>query len=262
MKTQEVPTELREFYGQFRKFQNKYDDATVFDDFLSAMMNYFTPSDFEGIDIQSFNKYSKEERLLLGELIRATVRIYHQQLNNGVLWYDPLGAFYEMLASSSKKSGLGQFFTPAPIVDFMTKLHGDNEDMTGKGLTVSDPSCGSGRFLIAFHANFPGNFAFGEDLDLICCKMACINMMVHGCEGEVVHHNALIPNDYQHGWSINKTIRSTGLPSIQPLKKEDSFVIRMWQSKLQQQEQESLLSLEKMRNEQRTKFGEQLDMFS
>jgi type I restriction enzyme M protein len=100
--------------------------------------------------------------------------------------------------------------------------------LIGRGLTINDPACGSGRMLIAFHAKNPGNYVFGEDLDPMCCKMACINLMIHGCEGEIVNHNSLQPDDYIQGWSINADIRKSGLPSIRPLAKENSFVHRMW----------------------------------
>ncbi len=108
--------------------------------------------------------------------------------------------------------------------------HGKDEDLTGKGLTINDPTCGSGRFLIAFHGHFPGNYTYAEDIDPICCKMASINMMLHGCEVEVIQHNSLNPDDYQQGWKINPKIRIYELPSIVPIEKEQSTIYQMWQN--------------------------------
>ncbi|WP_438710353.1 hypothetical protein ACSTS3_15170 [Aquimarina muelleri] len=57
--------------------------------------------------------------------------------------------------------------------------------------------------------------------------MTCINMMLHGCEGEVVQYNALNPDDYQCGWKINHNIYIYGLPSIIPIEKEQSTIYQM-----------------------------------
>jgi len=73
---------------------------------------------------------------------------------------------------------------------------------------------------------------------------------MHGCEGEVVQHNALNPEDYVNGWAINSMIRQTGLPSIVPIEKEQSRIYRMWQSKKSETES----------NEVRT-IGKQMDIF-
>ncbi len=231
MKTKDVPHDFRSFYELFRRLEYKHDYSIVFDDMLSAMMNYFTPPNIENFDVSIFNKYTKDERLLIGQMIPELIRLFDRKINHDECkWFDLFGDFYEALASRSKKSGLGQFFTPEPVVDMMTLMQaGKDENPTGKGITVSDPTCGSGRFLIAFQGHFPGNYLYAEDIDPICCKMTCINMMLHGCEGQVVQHDALNPDDYQRGWKINHNIRIYGLPSIIPIEKEQSVVYQMWQ---------------------------------
>lgn len=261
MKTQEVPMELREFYAQFKKLEYRHDYVTVYDDFLTAMMNYFTPPEHKGFDVQCFNRYTKEERLIIGSLIPIIIKTFEKHITDDNTWFDPFGDFYQLLASRGKKSALGQFFTPPTVVNFMTQLQGDKEELTGKGMNINDPACGSGRFLIAFHVKFPGNYVYGEDLDKICCKMACLNMMMHGCEGEVVHHNSLNPTDYIQGWRINYNIRHFHLPSIIPLEKENSFVYQMWQKKLA--ERENATDEKKAQEEQEIirKVGKQMDLF-
>lgn len=228
MKTHEVPTVLRPFYAQFQKLEYHHDYVTVFDDFLSATINFFTPPQFQGIDVACFDKYTKEEQLIIGSLIPIAFQIFDQQISDSVKWFDTFGDFYMMLSSRGKKSALGQFFTPPGLVDMMTLMQGSPEDLIDQGYLISDPTCGSGRFLIAYHAHFPGNYVFGEDLDLMCAKMACINLMMHGCEGEIVHHDALNPDSYYNGWKINPTLRKSGLPSIVPMAKEQSFLNRSW----------------------------------
>jgi type I restriction enzyme M protein len=261
MKTQEVPVELREFYAQFKKPAYRHDYVTVFDDFLSAMMNYFTPPEYPGIDVRCFDKYTKEERLLIGGLIPIVIQTFDKNITGEQSWFDPFGDFYQILSSRGKQSVLGRYFTPPHIVDFMTLLNGEKEELTGKGIKVNDPACGSGRFLIAFHANFPGNYMYGEDLDQICCKMSCLNMMLHGCEGEVVYHNSLDPNHYIRGWRINYGIRTLHLPTIIPLEKENSFVHRMWQNRLVEMEKDASEKRYLEEQEVLRKVGLQMDLF-
>lgn len=261
MKTQEVPMELREFYAQFKKLEYRHDYVTVFDDFLSAMMNYFTPPEYAGIDVRRFDKYTKEERLLIGGLIPIVIQTFDKNITGKQDWFDPFGDFYQLLASRGKQSVLGQFFTPSTVVDFMTKIAGDSDELLGKGIKVNDPACGSGRFLIAFHANYPGNYTYGEDLDPICCKMSCLNMMLHGCEGEIVNHNSLDPNHYIQGWRINYRIRNSHLPTIIPLEKEDSVVYQLWQNKLAVIEREAEENKAREKQEIIRKVGMQMDLF-
>jgi len=261
MKTQEVPIPLRPFYQHFRTLEYRHDYSIVFDDFLSAMMNYFTPPGVEGYSTDRFSRYTKEERLIFGNLIQTTIRIFEKEITETVKWFDPFGDFYQLLASRGKQSALGQFFTPSSVVDMVTQIQGSDNKLTGKSLRISDPTCGSGRMLISFHAHHPGNFCYGEDLDDMCCKMTCLNMMVHGCQGEVVNHNSLNPNDYIKGWTINGTIQQTGLPSITPLLKEKSFIYQMWQNQLSETEKQKLSKIENDKNIQIETVGLQLGIF-
>jgi type I restriction enzyme M protein len=275
MKTQDVPPALRGFNDIFRKLEYRHAYVTVFDDFLTAMMNYFTPPEYQPLDVTCFGKYSEDERKLFYDMIVEVIHVLQRELSNARLWYDVFGDYYQLLASRGKQSALGQFFTPDPAVDMMIQLQGDKDELTGKGLTIADPACGSGRMLIAYHAHFPGNYTFGEDLDPMCCKMTCLNMMLHGCEGEVVNHNALMPDSYIRGWRINPTIRRIHLPTITPLPKEESFVVRMWEKKkaeaAQQQAEADCQKAEadrawheqvkRDREQQGRQAGTQLDMF-
>ena len=264
MKTREVPHYLKEFNRIFSQVTYRHEYVIVFDDFLSAALNYFLLPGSEGFDVSVFKRYSKEENQMIGSLVHELIKVYDKQIvKAGKDWFDPLGEFYEVLSSRGKKSALGQFFTPEPVVEFMSQINGDPEELTGKGYKISDPTCGSGRMLIAFHSRFPGNYTFGEDIDPICCKMTCLNMMVHGCEGEVIQHNALDPNDFVKGWYINPKIGLfNGLPHILPIaKKEDSFVYRMWQQQLKKAEQEKQLIIQRDKDAQIAKVGIQTSLF-
>jgi hypothetical protein len=86
-----------------------------------------------------------------------------------------------------------------------------------------DPCCGSGRMLIASHAKAPGNFQFGADIDPICAKMSAINMLVHGCVGEISCMDS-IAYEWRFGYKINTYLNSIGHPTLIKIEKfEDSY---------------------------------------
>ena len=126
-------------------------------------------------------------------------------------------AFEEFLPSQLRGEGLGQFFTPRPIVDFMAEMAGVSiHDV------VADFACGSGGFLIkAFERMKDGveqlpagtlrrmGFAreelldeiksqqiFGIDAEPRAARTAKMNMLMWGDGRKVVRGNALDAKDH------------------------------------------------------------------
>lgn len=228
-----IPAAMKQFNKLLEQLGYRWDYSRIFDDFLTMTIAYFSRGDeLRKQRDDAFKIYNEKEKQVFNQLFYELVNIYKQQIENSGDggWYDPLGNIYEYLASSSKQSWFGQFFTPETVVDFMVKIQADGEELTGKGLKVNDPACGSGRFLIAFHAAHPGNYTFGEDIDPACAKMTAINMMFHGCEGEVVCHDSLMPDSWRFGYWINPDIRKIAIPTIEPIQKEQSLILKMWEN--------------------------------
>lgn len=161
-------------------------------------------------------------------------------------WYDFLGDFYmEICQGGYRSKAMGQFFTPEHICDLMARITTTNDDgkLTGAKLRISDPTCGSGRMAMATNSLAPGNYYSLQDLDIICCKMTVLNMLTHGIMGEVVHCDALQPDDYKQGWAVNMHLNShgkyielpngrlplRGVPHVFPQAKEASYVWTAWQ---------------------------------
>ena len=133
-------------------------------------------------------------------------------LDGGKEWYDALGELYMAFASKGGRSAQGQFFTPPPVCDLMVACTANNGNQQGS--RVSDPTCGSGRLLLAYHVRNLGCYLVGEDIDRTCCMMSVCNMLVHGCVGEVVWHDSLRPGTFSGGWYVNPFLTRTGIPSI------------------------------------------------
>jgi len=233
MKTTDVAPELRQFNKVFSKLGNyKYDEYTVFADFLKYTIYAFnserTNQDMEWYE--NLKRRYEKDYSVFPELFKELVLTYNRQINDAQgSWYDPLGDFYMQLASKSKASAFGQFFTPAHIVDFMVQVSEPPqgfEEAKGKGYTVNDPTCGSARMLLAYHALAPGNFMFGDDLDEICVNMSVVNMVFHGCIGQVRHMDS-ISGKFFGGYAINPHLAKHGLISVRRLlsKNDDSWLI-------------------------------------
>lgn len=126
-------------------------------------------------------------------------------------------AFEEFLPSQLRGKGLGQFFTPRPIVDFMVGL----ADISIQDVVV-DFACGSGGFLIkAFEQMRSGvetipagtlsrigttrdqllddikqKQLFGVDAEPRAARTAKMNMLMWGDGRRVVRGNSLAPHDH------------------------------------------------------------------
>jgi type I restriction-modification system DNA methylase subunit len=66
---------------------------------------------------------------------------------------------------------------------------------------VSDCACGSGRMLLAAAKINRSSLLYGADLDLTCCKMALINMLLNSLQGEIAHMNTL-SNDFYRAYKV------------------------------------------------------------
>jgi N-6 DNA Methylase len=123
----------------------------------------------------------------------------HSQLGN-----DVLGSFFEQHLSNGRN---GQYFTPFPICMFMASaMNTDGTTITDEPLRIIDPSCGSGRMLMAAHKvkNLGKNEYYGIDIDHTCVKMAALNLFLNGMFGsEVMCANALSPTDFVVSYRIS-----------------------------------------------------------
>ena len=73
----------------------------------------------------------------------------------------------------------GQFFTPTHITNMMAEMV---SEIKGK---VSDPCCGSGRFLISASKKNKNAEFHGIDLDDRCVKMCAINMWIFNLNAKI-----------------------------------------------------------------------------
>lgn len=192
-----------------------YAPMTVFNDFLMFVIHGFSP----GAPPLKNWKYKRRQNIAFMEMTAEWVRLMQDRLKDDESWYDPFGDLYMSLSSRTGQRMQGQFFTPAPICDLMVACTGTGEKVQGK--RMNDPTCGSGRLLLAFHVRHLGNYLVGEDLNHTCCLMTVCNMLMHGCVGEVIHHDSLVPDSFLDGWYVNPFLTRTGIPCIRKMSEAD-----------------------------------------
>jgi type I restriction-modification system DNA methylase subunit len=207
-----------------KNFKKSLDNltASLRVDFSTAFTHYLEYA----IKIHSFtykkdtSMFTKEQMTLFFEVHKSWIFLLDKEVKDDSSWFDAFGECFEEFGSKWTRDNKGQFFTPVSLCNMMVAMTIDKES---KKQHIPDPSCGSGRLLLASHAFNPKNYHYGVDLDRTCCLMTALNMMMHGCQGEVLYGNSLT-NEYYEAWRINGNMKATmGVPHIDSLILEDSI---------------------------------------
>jgi hypothetical protein len=186
------------------RFPYHYDTRTVFDDFLTMTCCAFSQnpatgkSHDEDLYLQTIAKYKDDSLRFEFPKLLACLTVEMTDRMDSDTGYDVLGEFYDQNIS---RKGSGQFFTPWHICMFMAKCTAESleEDHPDRPLRILDPSCGSGRMLLASNkVNGPTHEYYGIDIDETCVKMTALNLFLSGLfNSESLCANALIPGDFR-----------------------------------------------------------------
>ena len=216
-----------------RLFEYRYDLRSAFDDLLTMSLCAFSQNPGTGksydedLYMQTIARY-KDDKIVteFPRLMAQLVVEMEERLGSGE-GHDVLGEFYEY---NLCKKGSGQFFTPWPICRLMAEsIVGEAREMA-KGLDrpvrVLDPSCGSGRMLLAYQKAYRNqqHDSYGIDIDHTCVKMTAINLFLSGMfHSEAMCADALVPGDFRV--SYRTSFLPFGVFRIQD--KEQSYMWRM-----------------------------------
>lgn len=227
--TRDFPHTLRHFVKVLNSFRGYWYDYDIFRDFI----DYTTASllwEGDKVLAERLKKQYKDDYPRFTDLFLALLTTMADNLSEDD-WFDAIGTLYEEIASRGKASFLGQFFTPPSICNLMAEINVPVNELGEKktGLTVNDPACGSGRTLLAFNKVAPGNYFVAQDKDPICTKMTAINLALHGCKGQSLNGDTLLPDDFSFGYEINPRIYTLGgFPHIVPITKQQSIAWQVW----------------------------------
>lgn len=204
-----MKTKEETFESLIKKFEHRYDLRSVFDDFLTLCICAFSHNPITGkshdedLYLETIGKYKEDElKNTFSFMLAVLVNQMEQRVGSG-LGNDVLGEFYEQ---NLYRKGASQYFTPWPICSFMAQITGNESIVaTHWPLRILDPSCGSGRMLLASaKVNGPKQEYYGIDIDETCVKMTAINLFLNGMfHSEVMCANALSPSDFRVSYKVS-----------------------------------------------------------
>jgi len=205
---------------QFKSFSQyilqigyKYGLHSVFDDFLEMVVCALSLGAKEDRYHEIVRNYEKPDAYLMAEAFGALVI---EMDNNGEGLKDGFGDFYMEYLSHGHN---GQFFTPEPICDMMSRIL----NPAGFGDRVADCCCGSGRMLLAAAKISRNSLFFGADVDRTCAMMCLINLCLNGLLGEVCWMDTLM-NRFYAGWRI-ELHPEKAVPYIREITEEESYIV-------------------------------------
>ncbi|MCC2546414.1 N-6 DNA methylase [Hymenobacter sp. BT175] len=187
---------MTNYYSKFVKLLEqlgrRHSIERVFGDFLILATGSYHPTNLasrgrvtdeanEAEYLAISKAYTREELNGMAELMALVMLDANERP-----YSDMLGEYF---TEHITRGHNGQFFTPDSICKLMTGLTSGSEPVVNK--TVADPACGSGRMLLAFAEQSPGNTFFAADVDQRCARMTVLNFFANGITGEVAWMNTL-----------------------------------------------------------------------
>lgn len=194
------------FSSLMLQFEHRYDLRTAFDDFLtlslcSLSINPLTRKSYdEELYMDTILKYEKDDLRHLFPEAFAQMVLEMESRKGSSQGNDIVGDFYQ---EHLYRKGVSQYFTPWSVCEAMAKITCVEENE--KVLNVLDPTCGSGRMLLAsaFELGNKHHY-YGIDIDTTCVKMSAINLFLNGIfKGEVMCADALNPDDFRCSYKFS-----------------------------------------------------------
>ena len=190
------------------------DAGRVFDDFLSVTVCALSGGQMEDQYLEivkSYNGTKKSQRAVDTFPIAFAELVYAMEKTRR----DILGDIFQ---GAITHGGNGQFFTPESVCELMACMTTDPE-----AKSVIDPSCGSGRLLLASAEANPYAELLGWDIDPRCVRMTAINLALRNRYGWAVHGNSLTEEKwqiYRTGFNGRGVIAEVALPKCpEPVKR-------------------------------------------
>lgn len=215
----------RDFYNAFLDLVRKLrqNPIKVFNDALTYVLRFLSID-----EVETPWEYGPEENEAFQTFTDQYLHYFLDQTKDK-FWIDAWGDMYMDLAGKYKDFR-GQFFTPPGMSDLAARISRTGSYQNCGRVVINDCACGSARMLLAaeeeaYNHGDPQPYLIGEDIDGMCCKMAAINMAVHGCLGEIIRHDALRnPDELSYGYLINETLaQGSSFPSIRTSSSREDF---------------------------------------
>ena len=216
-----VPERARWPYLQSKMSDASVPFGSVLDTALGALTEH-NDSLEHVLDHISFMKVQSNKRIVSDEACKDLVRHFSRdgyRMRNGDFQFsDLLGAAYEflinMFAESAGKKG-GDFYTPRDVIRLMVRILKPTP-----GLSVYDPTCGSGGMLIISREYIEQSG--GDTTNLRLCgqvndpsawAICKLNMLLHGIPGADIHlQDTLLHPMHREGGELERFDRVIANP--------------------------------------------------
>lgn len=232
-KGKSVALSKNKFAETILSIAHRFSIFSVFDDFLTMSIAACTQNPatkkswYEDEYLETIAKYKDTE--LRHEFPKAFAYLVTEmeERTGSSLGNDVLGEFFEQYMCNTRNC---QFFTPYHICQFMASITNTEQvaETTKEPLKILDPSCGSGRMLVASHRiRGTRHEYYCIDIDPTCVKMTALNLFLNGMwNSEVMCANALLPEDFVISYRIS--LLPFGIFKIE--KKENSKLWHMYKN--------------------------------
>jgi 2-polyprenyl-3-methyl-5-hydroxy-6-metoxy-1,4-benzoquinol methylase len=207
-------TEIKQLLTAFERYAYGQSLHTAFTELIDWTLLPFKKWDSAEGQCKAFDSFRKHPKVDQLTTLIKHIGDLSEDFN------DPIGELYMQAISNGFN---GQYFTPTPVCQMISSIT-IGEGLTNKE-TICDPACGSGRMLLAAakvnrHSRF-----YGADLDITCCKMALVNMLLNSLTSEIAHMNTL-SNEFYRGYKVcTNVVQAHHMPYfVEFLEPEQSYI--------------------------------------
>ncbi|MBN1151171.1 N-6 DNA methylase [candidate division WOR-3 bacterium] len=143
-------------------------------------------------------------------------------------------------AASEGKKGAGQYFTPRPLIKTIVRLI-QPDPLKHQGMTICDPACGTGGFLVAAYEYLmektrgaidvnkikfiKENTYFGQDLVARPRRLALMNLFLHGISPKIYLGDTIYEPDKGKKYDVVMTNPPFGTKGAGQAPVRDDFTI-------------------------------------
>lgn len=166
----------------------------VFDDANKSITNFKKGYSEEVFDEKFFNTSS----IAISDNSIKEILVLFDNIDFDAV--DVKGRLFEIYLGRTFQGQLGQFFTPRNIVEFMASYILQNVDRK-EGISVLDPSCGSGGMLTYLNTHIQGNLV-GCEVDKRLIRVSNLNLTINNAKSFDVKEGSFLDKDFDQEFDV------------------------------------------------------------
>lgn len=175
-----------------------YSFPVVFQDWLELMVCALIRDDERYLEVMG--RYKNDDKEIGSRPADFFKNAFHALMDAmSKEFHDYLGEIFQEHVTRGEN---GQFFTPDSACKIMVEIVAPD---IKEGQSIMDPSCGSGRTLLAATFKERKAIFYGVDIDIRCVHMTTLNLLFRNVNAAIVWGNTLTL-DVWGGYKCNGTV--------------------------------------------------------